>query len=191
MASALWALDTLFNVAVIGVKRWAFHGMPRGAYSTIVYPDETAATQVSPLYYGILAFAQMTANSSSVVRVNTLFSSNAAIKAWAVVDGTTKFVRTVVIHKDPSAGLSPANISIKLADGLRGGAATLTRLLPGSDGLFSKWDSGITLGGLTWSSSSDGEPTGEPVSENVTPEADGSYKFLLPPYSAAFLEIQS
>lgn len=189
MAAALWALDTLFNVAVIGVKRWAFHGMPHGAYSTIVYPDDTAATQVSPLYYGILAFAQMTANLSSVVRVNTLSSSNAAIKAWAVVDGTTKFVRTVVIHKDPSEGLLPANITIVLADGLRGGTATMTRLLPGRDGLLTKWDGGLTLGGLSWSFSSDGEPTGDPVSEKVTPAADGSYAFLLPPYSAAFLEI--
>jgi hypothetical protein len=194
IAAALWAVDTMFNVITIGVKRWAFHGMPHGAYSTIVFPDPTSTTtQVQPLYYGLLAFAQMTRNTSSLITIDTVVTTNPFIKAWAVIDADLITTRVVVIHKDPlpTSSSSNATITIQSSTAATNGSTTavLTYLLPGNDGITTRWDGGLSYGGLTWSTSSDGEPTGTPISVPIDSQADGSYQFDLPPFSAAFIEI--
>ncbi len=189
-ASALWAIDVLFNVAAVGVARYNLHGMPGGAYSAISWvdaadPSDTAPI-VHPTYYGMLAFAQMTANSSTILNVTTVANTNSFIKLWSVVDANLA-QRVVAIHKDLNA-TEAATITLLPASRLVG-AAILTRGLPGTRGFFSNATDGISIGGLSWSSTVDGTPSGTPTSESITVSADGSYSFSLPPASFAIITL--
>ena len=60
-ASALWALDTLFNLASVGVDGVNFHMLPGSDYELFtVSHTASGAWQafVHPEYYGLLMFAQ-------------------------------------------------------------------------------------------------------------------------------------
>ena len=188
-ASALWSLDVLFSVASIGIKRWSFHGMPEGAYSTIIFPsgsDDVA--QVQPLFYGLWAFATATANSAEIRAVTTVHNSNAFIKAWSVTDRLGE-TRVVVLHKDPAAS---ANATITISPlGPLNGQATLVRGLPGARGIASTWSDAISFGGLSFASTSNGVPSGAPTSEKISANGGGDFSFALPPASFAILTLPS
>jgi hypothetical protein len=180
-AAALWALDTLFNVAAVGVHRWAFHGMPHGPYATVQWVNVTQdLAEVAPLYYGLLAFATAAGHESTILSLDSASSSNPFIKCWAVVDANSE-TRVVVLHKDPSAEAN-ATVAITPAASLTA-TGSLVRGLPGAEGLASKWNSLISLGGQTWSTTSDGTPAGTPVSETVPVDGQGRFVFELPPAS--------
>ena len=186
-ASALWALDVLFSVATVGIQRWSFHGMPEGAYSSIVFPsgsDDVA--QVQPMFYGLWAFATATANSAEIRAVTTEHNSNAFIKCWSATDRSGE-TRVVVLHKDPDAS---TNASITIAPlGRLSGQASLVRGLPGAEGISSTWSDAISFGGQSFASSSNGEPTGTPTSEKLSPTGSGAYSFALPPASFVILTL--
>jgi hypothetical protein len=187
LASALWAVDTLFEFAAIGTSRWNFHGMPRGSYSALVYEDISKDdVQVQPLFYGLLAFQTAAAKGAAMLKVSTVHSTNALIKCHAVVDAAGS-VRVVVIHKDPEATTS-ATISVIPATPLSG-SANGTRLLPGPQGILSRWSDGISFGGLTWGQTTDGSPAGTPAHESVAVGADGAFTLSLPPSSIVILTL--
>ena len=60
-ASALWALDTMFNFAKVGVQGVNFHMLPGSNYELFT-PSQTASgtwqANVHPEYYGLTLFAQ-------------------------------------------------------------------------------------------------------------------------------------
>ena len=186
-ASALWALDVLFNVAAVGFRRWSFHGMPEGAYSTVVFPsgaDDVA--QVQPMFYGLWAFASATANGSEILAVTTTHSSNALIKCWSVKDASGAS-RVVVIHKDPAA---TQNATITIAPpGRLSGTASIVRGLPGAKGMLAAWSDDISFGGLSFSATTDGSPSGAPASESLPANGGGDFVFALPPASFAILSL--
>lgn len=187
-AAAVWALDALFSVAAVGVDRWAFHGMPRGPYSTFSWADTTNdAVEVRPLFYGLLGFATAARAGSVLLAVDTVHSSNAFVKAWSVVDaaGTT---RVILIHKDPAQGLSNCSITVAPVAPLKG-AARLTRGLPGPAGLRSSSSDAISFGGLSWATTTNGEPSGAPTDEAVPAGSGGDFTFALPPASFAILSL--
>ena len=188
-ASALWAVDALFSMAAVNVSRWHFHGMPAGPYATAVWPDITQdVVRVQPLFYGLLAFAQVAAGGAALQAVSAA-TTNAFIKCWAVRDAAGTW-RVVVLHKDPTpTGLANATVTIVPRGAPLVGAASLTRGLPGAAGLASAYDDSISLGGLSYSATSDGMPAGAPAVETVPAGANGDFTFSLPPYSMAILSL--
>jgi hypothetical protein len=187
-ASALWALDALFNVAAVGFQRWSFHGMPEGSYSTILFPSGSEdVAQVQPLFYGLWAFATAAANGAEIREVTTTQNSNLFIKAWSVTDRAGE-TRVVLLHKDPAATQN-ASITITPAGGALSGAATIVRGLPGAKGMTAAWRDAISFGGLTFSTSTDGLPTGTPASESVPASGGGAFSFELPPASFVILTL--
>jgi len=195
--AALWSVDSLFTVASVGLTRWNFHGMPGGPYATLAFPEANAETvQVKPLYYGLLSFSAATAGPKSRLRgINTVSSSNSYLHCWAVqgIDPTTDAgeLRFVVLHKDPGVAVGGgANITVSVPPAFSQGAVgTLTRLLSGDKGMLTKWDGGISWGGLSWSNSSDGVPSGSRKNETVSESGAGVYSFFLPAASLAILTL--
>eukprot|EP00756_Hemistasia_phaeocysticola_P031180 Hpha_TRINITY_DN16336_c0_g2::TRINITY_DN16336_c0_g2_i1::g.60671::m.60671 len=58
--STLWALDFLPLLAQANAAAMHFHGGPTGYYTPIGYTKDTI--QIRPVYYALLAFAELTAN---------------------------------------------------------------------------------------------------------------------------------
>ena len=80
LASALWALDTLFALAREGVDGVNFHTHARAAYRTFRFRHTAAGWRgaVTPLYYGLLAFAQAAPVGPAWCRPSTPSGSRAA-----------------------------------------------------------------------------------------------------------------
>src|SRR5207342_66609 len=59
-ASALWVLDTLYNLASVGVDGVNVHSLPGAAYELFTFEHTSSGWQafVHPEYYGMLLFAQ-------------------------------------------------------------------------------------------------------------------------------------
>ena len=188
-AAAVWAVDVLFNMAAVGVSRWNFHGMPKGPYATAVWNDVSAdSVEVRPLFYGMLVFTAAASGGAVLQTVTTVASSNPFIKCWAVRTAAGEW-RAVVLHKDPAAA-SGANATITIAPPARlAGDATLLRALPGPAGLSSKATDPISWRGLSYATTSDGNPAGTPTSERVAANGAGQFVFELPPASMAVLTL--
>ncbi len=101
-ASALWVLDTLFNLASVGVDGVNIHTLPGAAYEPFTFSQTRNGTWqalVHPEYYGMLMFAQAFSPGARLLPVS---STDGPVKVWATraSNGT---VRTVLINKDASA----------------------------------------------------------------------------------------
>jgi hypothetical protein len=195
-ASALWAVDVLFTAAALGLQRWNFHGMPQGPYSAIAYASPSSNTpSVRPLYYGLLAFATATGSTGSSARmlpVATVASSNPYLRCWGVWDAAANATRVVVLHKDPYAAVGSSatvRLSTQGSGVLQGQQGTLVRLEAGAKGMLAQWQDDITWQGQTFSSSTDGTPSGAPSSEAVQADASGDFVFQLPAASLAMLTL--
>lgn len=189
-ASALWALDILFGMASVGVQRWNFHGMPGGPYAVFNFPNpSTEEVEVRPIFYGLLAFSAAAGGASVITNVTTVASTNPFIKCWCVVDSGNR-ARVVLIHKDMNATTN-ATVTVVPAAPAASGDATLARGLPdAAKGVHSKWNDGISWGGQTWATTSNGAPAGAAATESV-PLAGGAYQLQLPPGSFAVLSLPS
>lgn len=184
LGTALWALDALLACAAVGVSTFNFHGGPRDAYSPLALPGLPASTlpAVRPLYYAMLAAAELSGRGSVVV-ASSRVTSNARIKAWATRSPAGGW-RAVLIHKDPAAR-APAAVTV-VPPTPASGPGLLGRLRTDSPlGVLAL--ANITWCGQTWDGSIDGRPVGARVLERVPARADGAYAFELPPGTAAVL----
>jgi Glycosyl hydrolase family 79 C-terminal beta domain len=176
-ASALWALDTLFNMARAGVDGVNLHSLPGASYEPFSFSHDTSGAWqafVHPEYYGLLLFGRAFPPGAKLLSVT---APSGPVKIWATsgVDGET---RVVVINKDPAA------------------AHTVQLQLPGtqSEGsleslLASSVDAtnGVTLGGQTFGSeTATGALPGPEVTVPIDPVA-GTYSLDVPPASAVLL----
>ncbi len=181
-ASALWASDTLFELARLGAAGVNFHGRYHTFYSPFYFRRlrERArrwVAQVAPLYYGILLFAKATPNGASVHRVRVSTPGN--LKVWATID-RSRTLRVVLINKEPNAS-SPVRLLIPGAQ--RPGQ--LQRLLaPAADARDGISFAGQTFGRLTTT----GRPAGPPVTQAI-PGEHGTYTVPMPAASGALLTI--
>ena len=190
MPIALWSVDALFSMAAAGVSRFNFHGGPYGGpigdnaavrYQVIgINPLRYSLTpQVTPLWYGIVAFTAATGRNARLVRtVNA--SAPGRAKCWAVVDETGQ-ARVTLLNKDVNASASLAVRLRVAAGGNLTGAATVQALLPGAGGLASK--TGLTWAGQTWDGSLDGSIQGTRSIQSVAPTSPGVYDITLPPFA--------
>lgn len=179
-ASALWGADAAFEYLRDGARGVFFHTSERSIYTPFELDRDAGPLQahVRPLYYGMLLFAQATANDAQLVPVQS--TGTAHVKLWATRDRTGT-IRVVALNKDLSTG---GTVQITLPGSTRAGL--LTRLQAPS--LSST--TGITLAGQTFGDgASNGLLHGTPVVAGVGPQGGGVYQFDVPVASAAMLAI--
>jgi hypothetical protein len=142
-ASALWGLDTLFELARAGVDRVDVHTRPDTSYSPfkLVRAHGRWIAHVAPLYDALSLFAQLAPARTRLARVRVATRFN--VTAW-VLAGPGRMLRVVVIDKDPRAhgvlrlrvpALGPAQLVRLDASTLRARSALLAGQAYGADGL--------------------------------------------------------
>jgi hypothetical protein len=173
-ASALWALDTLFNFAHEGVDGVNIHTFPGAAYQLFAFSQAGGRwfADVEPEYYGLLMFAQAAPPGS---RLLSVAAPPGPLKEWATraPDGTTRVVlinegtaraRTVVVQPPQPAGIASV-------EWLRAPSAEAT--------------SGVSIGGQSFgSASATGVLEGHQRLTYLAPSA-GQFTATIPPASAA------
>jgi hypothetical protein len=174
-ASALWVLDTMFNVAAVGVDGVNIHTLPNAGYQLFNFTQTANGWRavVHPEYYGMLMFAQAFPPGARLLPVSV---ASGPVKVWATaaLDGKT---RVVLINKDIT---TPAIVQLNLADST--GPASVERLAaPSVDAT-----SGVTLGGQSFGDSTNTGTLAPPRTETVDPVL-GSYSVEVPAASAALL----
>jgi hypothetical protein len=144
-ASALWALDTLFAMAQVGVDGVNIHTFPDVGTQLFTFRRVHGQWRgkVEPEYYGLDMFARAAPPGSRLLTVSP--AGPAGLHAWATraLDGT---VRVVLINEGTRAG----TVAVRLRPGATTGGAstaagtgTLERLQAPSTAATS----GVTLGG--------------------------------------------
>jgi hypothetical protein len=135
-ASALWAIDFLFDVAAGGGTGVNFHGGGSGTgYTPIANDGAGAVIEARAEYYGISLFS-LAANGKLVGAKTT--GGTATWTAYAV-DATDGASEVIIDNKDPSASMT---VTIDL--GKAATTATLTRL----EGTSLSAATGMTLAGV-------------------------------------------
>ena len=93
-ASALWALDSLFALARVGVAGADFHAFPGAAYAPFGFRRRNGSwsAAVRPVYYGMLMFAHAAPAGSRLLALTTRGGSS--LRAWCTrtADGTLRVV---------------------------------------------------------------------------------------------------
>ncbi|MDQ6777519.1 MAG: glycosyl hydrolase family 79 C-terminal domain-containing protein [Actinomycetota bacterium] len=176
-ASALWMLDTLFEMDQVGVDGVNIHTLPGARYELFSFTHSGASWQadVHPEYYGMLMFAQAAPPGSRLLPIGGL--PDGPLKMWATLapDGTE---RVVIINEDPS---NPQSLLFQAP----GSSATVEQLMASSVNATS----GVTLGGQTFGDqTATGVLTGQPQASTVYPLL-GLYSLTVPPGSATMLTL--
>jgi hypothetical protein len=175
-ASALWAVNTLFGLASVGVSGVNVHTFPGAGYELFKIAGSGGQWRaaVSPEYYGMLMFAEATPPGSHLVSVRSVNVPGVNVWATRATDGT---VRVVLTNEGSSTHELAVRVPGKFDD------ATLTRLTAPSAGSRS----GVTLGGQSFGAqTSTGLLAGTPQHPSVSGD-DGRYVVELPRVSAAML----
>ena len=175
-ASALWVLDTLFNLAAVGVDGVNIHSLPGAAYElfTFQHPRSGWEAFVHPEYYGLLMFRQAFPPFAHLLQVN---APGGPVKIWATQarDGRT---RVVLINKDTTS-----SHQVRLQVPGASGHASLEWLQAPSPSSTR----GITLGRRSFGDeTTTGTLPGAPQTESAFPVL-GSYVINMPAASAALL----
>jgi hypothetical protein len=178
-ASALWVLDTLFNMAAVGVDGVNIHTFSKALYEPFSFTHSRGVwqAQVAPMYYGMLMFARAAPSGSRLLSVR--LRSPRALRIWAVraPDGSA---RITLINDSPTRTLMLA-----VRPPQAGGAATLQRLTAPT--LESR--RGVAIAGQTFAAATtSGELTGTYKITTLQPIRH-RYVVELPPASAALLAL--
>jgi hypothetical protein len=178
LASALWVMDALFEMAADGVDGVNLHSYPNSANGLFDFSLVHGRWQgrVHPLYYGALMFAQAAPARSRLLRV--VSSSHGPLRAWATL-APDHHIRVLLIN-DSLTSSALAVVRPPVAPGpaslerLRASGATAT--------------AGVTLGGRTFGAATTTGALAPSVAQAVAPRA-GAYSVTLPAASAALLTL--
>ena len=176
-ASALWVLNTLFEMLRAGVHGVNIHTFPGAGYELFKLGRSGGLWQadVSPEYYGLLLFARAAPAGSRLLAVAG--GAGGTVRTWATRagDGTVRvvFVNTGSVARRLSVGLP----------GMTFGTGSLERLsAPGI-----RASGGVTLAGQSFgASTSTGRLAGAALTSSV-PAVSGRYVVQVPAASAAML----
>jgi hypothetical protein len=176
-ASALWMLDTLFEMANVGVDGVNIHTLPNSRYApfSFTHTGSTWQATVHPEYYGMLMFAQADPPGSRLLPIGGL--PPGALRMWATLapDGSE---RVVLINEDPS---NPQSVLLTAP----GTSATVEQLTASSVDATS----GVTLGGLSFADgTATGLLTGQAQIATIYPVL-GLYSATVPAGSAMMLTL--
>ena len=182
-ASALWMIDSLFELASVGVDGVNVHMDVDDAYGPFLFDLDTdtkpytySIKVIRPEYYGMYFFQKAAPGGSKLVRTNN--TNVSGLKSWMTIDDL-QTVRITIINKDEKAS---RKVPIRVPGH---GAGLLERLVAPSYSART----GISIGGLSFDGSKDGRLVGVRKYETVSP-ADGVYEIELAPTSAALLTIK-
>jgi hypothetical protein len=178
-ASALWALDTLFEMARVGIHGVNIHTFPGAGYELfrISHPGGRWRASVAPEYYGLMLFARAAPAGSRLLGVQNAVSGSVRIWATRARDGT---IRVLAVNMGARARV----LSVRVT-GAASGRASVERLTAPSP----RSRGGVTLGGQSFGSGTfTGRLTGRLRASSVSP-VDGRYTVALPAASAVLLVI--
>lgn len=176
-SSALWALDTLYNLAAVGVDGVNFHMLPRAAYELFSPSLERGRWQafVRPEYYGLLMFARGFPPGAHLLQVSV---PDGPVKVWAT-RGTDGHTRVMLINKDPRNAVT-VNVQVQYATG----PAELQRLTAPSVSATR----GVRLAGQSFgAATATGRLAGRMQVQTIGDTGNGVYSVSLPAGSAALL----
>ena len=180
-ASALWALDTMFNFAAVGVDGVNVHMLPGSNYELFtVSHSSSGAWQafVHPEYYGLAMFAQAFPPGAQLLPVTLAGGTSSPTKVWAT-EGADGTVRVTAINQDT---LNEHDVTVQVPGATAAGSLETLQ----APGITST--SGVTLGGQTFGPETTTGTLPAPATTPVTPAGD-VYTVPLPPGSAALLTI--
>jgi hypothetical protein len=174
-ASALWMLDTLFNLASVGVDGVNVHSLPGARYElfTVGHRKGNGQAFVHPDYYGMLMFAQAFPPGAQLLPVT---APTGPVKIWAT-RSTTGRTRVVIINKDD---VNSQTVQVQVPGA--GGSASLEWLRAPS---IVATD-GVTLGSQSFGAETRTGALAAPVADPMT-ATSGTYTIELPPASAVLL----
>jgi len=175
-ASALWVLDTLFEMARVGVSGVNIHTVP-GTINEILgpeYVDGAWRMRVHPEFYGLMMFAQAAPPGSHLLRLASTVP--AGVKLWATRASSTLHV--VVINKR----LAQAQ-TLRLRIAAATGPATVEQLRAPSVNATS----GVTLGGQTFGATTASGVLAGPAPNSTLTPSGGTYTVRVPAASATML----
>ncbi|MFZ1994128.1 MAG: glycosyl hydrolase family 79 C-terminal domain-containing protein [Solirubrobacteraceae bacterium] len=158
-ASALWVLDTLFNMVQVGVQGVNIHTFHQAIYAPFAVTPRHGrwSAQVRPMYYGLLLFAQAAPPGARLLPV--AYRAPATLRVWstrardgrtrvALINDSRRRAVTVAVHPPGGATASTRATGIRLraprADATAGvtiggrsfGASTGTGTLSGAGRTF-------------------------------------------------------
>jgi hypothetical protein len=177
-ASSLWALDTLFNMAAVGVDGVNFHTFPHAGYELFTFRQSGRSWEafVHPEYYGMLLFTQAAPPGARLLPTN---APDGPLKVWAT-RGPTGRIHVVLINKSTTTA---QNVQVQVPDAssanvewLHAPSATAT--------------SGVTLGGQTFGDETTTGSLPGAITTGVLPSFLGTYTIDVPPASAVMLTQQ-
>ena len=177
-ASALWLMDSLFQMASQGIDGVNLHTYPNSVNGLFDFTRSHGQWQgtVHPLYYGALMFAQAAPAGSRLLRISS--GDQTDLRAWATLGADHK-VRVLLIN-DSLHG--PAQTQVRVAHGA--GPAALERL--GAASAYAT--AGINLGGASFGAHTTTGVLPAPQPQAVAARA-GGYEVTVPAGSAALLTI--
>ena len=123
-ASALWALDFMFTVALGGARGVHFHGGDTAKYSPFNFGSEKV-TEIKPLYYALLFFSKL--GQGALLR-STVDSGGLNLSVYAIK--TSSGVSVLFVNKEVSQ-------SFKVALQLPASASAVTAIQLAGPGLTS------------------------------------------------------
>jgi hypothetical protein len=177
-ASALWALDAMFEMVSAGVDGVNIHTFQKSLNGLFDFQQVQGrwVGTVHPVYYGMLMFAQAAPRGARLLRV--MSASDSELRTWATI-GRDRRIRVTLINDS----LTSAHTLLVRAGS--SGAATLARLLAPS----ATARTGVSLGGQSFAPhTATGKLLGHPHLATVAPTR-GEYEVRLPPASAALLTL--
>lgn len=120
-ASALWSLDTLFNLASVGVDGVNFHTLPHAGYELFTFKHSGHAWSafVHPEYYGMLMFTQAAPPGARLLGVS---APAGPVKVWAT-ETTGGQIHVVVINKSTT---TPVQVQVSVPGASVGSIETLS-----------------------------------------------------------------
>ncbi len=175
-SSALWLVDTLFNMAAVGVDGVNLHTLPGAAYEPFTFSHDAGGWHafVHPSYYGALLFAQAFPPGARMLPVD---APGGPLKVWAT-RGTDGHTRVVLINKQAD---TPMQVQLSIP-GSQPNASAVELRAPSLDAT-----AGVTLAGQSFGPRTDtgvlpGSPSGATIAPNL-----GLYSVQVAPGSAMLL----
>jgi hypothetical protein len=173
-ASALWALDILFNLASVGVDGVNFHTLPLSGYELFTFTHKSAGWEafVHPEYYGLLMFTQAAPPGSRLLPVT---APAGPVKVWAT-SAPGGVTHIVLINKSlinsQQVQLNVPGATAASVEWLRGPSASAT--------------AGVTLGERTFGAKTTTGALGSMRTGTLYPFL-GAYSITVPAASAVML----
>jgi hypothetical protein len=173
-ASALWALDMLFNMASVGIDGVNFHTFPGARYALFSFSHSAGGWSafVLPEYYGMLMFTQAAPPGAQLLPVS---APSGPLKVWAT--------------KTPSGQVHVVLINKSLTD-----STSVSVSVPGASSASVEWmqapsassNSGVTIGGQSFGNRTTTGTLG-PMQTGTLSALLGTYTIDVPPASAVML----